>query len=473
MSTTTYPVHVRADLEPRLSRWLWLFKWLLVLPHYVVLAFLWLAFGVLSIVAFFGILFTGRYPHSIFEFNVGVLRWSWRVAYYAYGALGTDRYPPFTLHDVPDYPAHLEVDYPEHLSRGLVLVKWWLLAIPHYIVVGLLVGGAGFAVRAGHDEPAVWGAGLIGLLVVVAGVMLLFTGRYPQGLFDLVLGLNRWVLRVAGYAGLMTDKYPPFSLDQGGHESDGPVTLVAPPPSPHSAPEGPELPRPSAWSAGRVVSLVIGSAMAAVSVGLGLPATALMAADLGARDDAGFLMSSPQSLSTSTYAMTSSNLALHADAPAAFMPDAVLGNAKITATAHGDRQVFVGIAPTAKVRAYLDGVGQARLTGIDNGDPTLRTTAGAAPATLPTQTDIWTVQSSGAGTRSIVWEPSNGDWTVVVMNADGRAGVSVEATAGAEIPALGWVVGVLLFVALGFLLAGIALIAFPLRNVAKQNARSA
>ena len=143
MSAVTYPVHVDAQLDTEVSRWLWLLKWLLALPHYIVLAFLWIAFTVLSVVAFFAILFTGHYPRSIFEFNVGVLRWQWRVTYYAYGALGTDRYPPFSLHDVEGYPAHLEVDYPERLSRGLVLVKWWLLAIPHYLVVGLLVGGAG------------------------------------------------------------------------------------------------------------------------------------------------------------------------------------------------------------------------------------------------------------------------------------------------------------------------------------------
>jgi hypothetical protein len=173
----------------------------------------------------FAILFTGRYPRSIFDFNLGVLRWGWRVAFYSYGALGTDRYPPFTLAAVPDYPASVEVPYPEQLSRGLVLVKWWLLAIPHYLVLGILLGGGGwFAWNGGWDgDDDGWrgggGPGLILLLVLFAGIALLFTTRYPRGIFDLVLGLDRWVLRVVGYAALMTDAYPPFRLDQGEEET--------------------------------------------------------------------------------------------------------------------------------------------------------------------------------------------------------------------------------------------------------------
>jgi uncharacterized protein DUF4389 len=206
-----YPLFFEGELETGLSRWLWLVKWLLLIPHLIVLAFLWIALWVTTIVAFFAILFTARYPRSLFVFAEGVLRWTWRVAWYGYGGLATDRYPPFTLADT-DYPARLSVPYPERLSRGLVLVKWWLLAIPHYLVVAVFLGwgfGWGYDHDHGHSYP-----GLILLLVFFAAIVLLFRNRYPRSLYELVLGMDRWVARVAVYVLLLRDEYPPFRLDR-------------------------------------------------------------------------------------------------------------------------------------------------------------------------------------------------------------------------------------------------------------------
>jgi hypothetical protein len=221
-----YPVAVEGELDQQLSRWLWLVKWILIIPHVVVLLFLWIAVFFVSVFALFAILFTGRYPRGLHGFVVGVLRWTWRVGFYSYNALGTDRYPPFTLGEVPDYPATLVVPYPERLSRGLVLVKWWLLAIPHYLVLSIFFGWTtefGGGGKLGDDgERRIeggwgdggWGSGpgLDQLLVLFAGIALLFAARYPRGIFEFVLGMNRWGLRVAAYALLLRDEYPPFRL---------------------------------------------------------------------------------------------------------------------------------------------------------------------------------------------------------------------------------------------------------------------
>ncbi|WP_018352480.1 DUF4389 domain-containing protein [Longispora albida] len=182
----TYPVRLRARRELPLSRWLWLVKWL---------------------------------PRGIHTFNTGVLRWAWRVDYYGYEVLGTDRYPPFTLAEVPEYPAGLQIGYPDRLPCWRPLVAW-LLAIPHVLVVGAFAGVATWTVRSSVDNEVVaeFPAGLMPVLILIAVVALLFTGRYPQGVYDLLLGINRWMIRTGAYVALLTDVYPPFRLDQGDAE---------------------------------------------------------------------------------------------------------------------------------------------------------------------------------------------------------------------------------------------------------------
>lgn len=248
------PVIMTARLDPALSRGLWLVKWLLAIPHYILLGFLWAAFGVVTFIAWFAILFTGSYPRPLFDFNVGVLRWTWRVSYYSGpGGLGTDRYPAFSLDAQPDDATTFDVVYPERLSRGLIFVKW-LLAIPHLIITALLVGNgwrwSTDSMERGWDTE--WGGfGVLGLLVVIAGVILLFSGEYPKGLFDLIIGLNRWVYRVGAYVALMTDEYPPFRLDAGETERPGPPheppTQGPPPPAAEPTPPAPsQAPPPEA-----------------------------------------------------------------------------------------------------------------------------------------------------------------------------------------------------------------------------------
>ncbi|EME55061.1 DUF4389 domain-containing protein [Amycolatopsis decaplanina] len=448
-------VRVEASLDPDLSRWLWLVKWLLAIPHYLVLAVLWLAFVPLTVVAFFAILFTGRYPRAIFEFDVGVLRWTWRVQYYTYAALGTDQYPPFTLADDPGYPARLEIDYPERLSRGLVLVKWWLLALPHYLLVGLFAGG-GLWLWNTSDDGFRWGAGgLIGILVLIAAVILLVRGEYPKPIFDFVLGLDRWVIRVGAYAALMTDDYPPFRLDPGGTE----------PGPPAEGPAEPERNRPAGagWTSGRIVSVVAGVVLVVLSTGLLTGGGTLLWLDRAVRDDDGYLTVSG-TYRTDTYALVSERVRF---AAADGVPATrALGDVRVRVTDLGAGDVFVGVAPTSAAERYLAGAGYATVTDLSSGELTVHPSPGSP--VLPWEAGIWTVSAAGTGTQTISWPDQAGDWTLVVMNTDGSAGVDVRAEAGATFPILGPLSWVLLLSGALLLAAGVALAAVAVTRVSKE-----
>ena len=422
-ASPAYPVRLEGHLEPKLSRWLWLVKWLLLIPHVIVLAFLWIAFFAVSVVAFFAILFTARYPRSLFDFNVGVMRWTWRVFFYSYSALGTDRYPPFTLGPVPDYPATLDIAYPARLSRGLVLVKWWLLALPHYLVVGVFAGASWLAWhRVGWP-------GLIAMLVFFAGVALLVRGVYPRSIFDFVLGMDRWVARVAAYAGLMTDEYPPFRLDQGEGEPGTPAAIPGiPADAPATAPRG--------WSAGRIVLLVVASILVLASLAAVAGGVVAGVIDTTQRDDAGFVMTPTDRFTTLTRAIVSENVDVNIDGPDWFADHAV-GTVKLRSESADS--VFVGIGPTQSVARYLDGVSRAVVTDIAPNRQETVFGHGARPATPPAEQTFWAASVTGSGEQTLTWNPQDGSWTAVVMNADGARGVSAELAIGAELDWLPWI----------------------------------
>jgi uncharacterized protein DUF4389 len=450
----SYPARLEGHLEQP-SRWLWLVKWLLVLPHYIVLAFLWIAFVLLSLVAFVALLFGGRYPRGIFDFNLGVLRWSWRVAFYAFGANGTDRYPPFTLADVPDYPARLEVTYPERQRHGLPLIGWWLLGIPQYCVAGIFAGGAGSIGWTAADQNwATPGAGgLIGLLVLVAVIVLLFRGEYPRSIFDFVLGLNRWVLRVGAYAALMVPEYPPFRLDGGEHDPGG-ITIAPTSPSPSSPTStsaeatATAAPGSRSWGAGRVLAVIVAS----LAVLAGLAALAgggtAVVFDQTQRDSGGYLMTHATAYSTDTYALVSDSYRAGTSGDR-FVARDFLGTVRIRT--QSTQPLFVGIGPAGAVDSYLAGVKREVATRFDAAHSDFRLHAGGAPAAAPTAKHFWVARALGSGTQTLSWSPERGQWRIVVMNANASSGVHTDLAIGARFPHL-------LSIGIGVLAGGAALL---------------
>lgn len=186
-----YPVVFEVDVPERMSRWLWLVKVLLLIPHLIPLWIMSVVVALSIVVTWVAIILTGKHPRGLFNFNVGFSRWNARVG--GYGGLLTDKYPPFSRGEEPGYPVRLKVEYPQKSSRLSALFRW-LLVVPHWIAVGVL--GIVFYV-----------------LLIVQVLVLIITGKPHTGVFRMMVGIYRWDMRVVQYAYLSTDRYPPFGFN--------------------------------------------------------------------------------------------------------------------------------------------------------------------------------------------------------------------------------------------------------------------
>jgi hypothetical protein len=283
---------------------------------------------------------------------------------------------------------------------------------------------------------------LITLLVLFAALTLLFADRYPKGIFDFVLGLDRWVARVAAYAALMTDRYPPFRLDQGGSEQ-GTVPLAPPLPEPSAGepePTGPASPPPSGGG-GRIALLVLGAIVALLAFALLASGCAAVVIDRTQRDDDGFVMTPTEDFATDSYAIVAESVDVDLDGPDWAVED-FIGTVRIRS--ESERPVFVGIARDDDVDAYLGSVERGVVDDVDEGKH-LSERSGGAPAGPPAEQDFWVASTSGAGERTLDWEPEDGSWSAVVMNTDASRDVQSDLSIGAELDSLPWIgVGVLI-----------------------------
>jgi len=198
-----HPVTLDVEYPERLSRLSTFFRLLLAIPQLIVVYLLGVALFVLTIIAWFAILFTARYPKSIFQFNAGVLRWQANV--YAYLALFRDEYPPFEW-EPGLYPLAFDVPYPERQSRFRLFIRWFAV-IPNQLVF-LFV------------SIAWW------FTTFISWFAILITGRYPRGLFKFGVGGLRWLQRSAAYTYLLRDEYPPYSINADARPGNEVVSAI-------------------------------------------------------------------------------------------------------------------------------------------------------------------------------------------------------------------------------------------------------
>jgi hypothetical protein len=299
-------------------------------------------------------------------------------------------------------------------------------------------------------------------MVLFAGVGLLFTARYPRGLYDFAMGLNRWVMRVVAYAALMTDEYPPFRLDQGGAD---PAQPIGPTPSGlggaaqyarGTAPAGPGVPAgPGASGGGRagaVVALVAGLLVGLVGLGL---------ASVGAgglwlqsrRDAAGFVSTNTQLLSSTTAAITAEDVDLRiGDGVEGWVSSDRFGTIRVRATAVDGSPVFIGIAPESAIDTWLAPVAHDELRTVTGDRATYLRQDGGAAAAAPTSQTFWSASVSGTGTQELQWQIRSGRWGLVLARPDGAPGLEARVDVGARIPGITGL-------ATGLLIGGLVLLA--------------
>ncbi|MGA9858134.1 MAG: DUF4389 domain-containing protein, partial [Solirubrobacteraceae bacterium] len=337
---------------------------------------------------------------------------------------------------VADYPARIEIDYPEQQRKGLPLIGWWLAGLPQYIVAGVFIGGGGAAGWTASTQS--WGGatwcGLVGLLVFVGVIVLLVRGEYPRSIFDFVLGLNRWVLRVVAYAAVMTPEYPPFRIDPGEDEPGGMLTVSPPHAAASELTQTPPADEASrSWGPGRV------AAVALASVGTVLALAAIAAGGTGIvldqtqRDANGFLMTPARAYSTRTYALVSASYRAGTSNDW-FVTRDLLGTVRIRVTA--TRPVFVGIAPESDVQTYLGSVARAQGSQFDSRSADFLVRPGGPPNSPPATQRFWNASAAGAAGTTLSWAPRAGNWRIVLMNADGTRPVSADISVGARLPHL-------------------------------------
>lgn len=192
LAASEYPVDVDGQLLPEYSRFMPLIKWLILLPHYLVLMVLGIGAAFVALVAFFATLFTAKYPEGLWNYMVGVHRWGLRVM--AYHMLITDTYPPFTLQETPEDTIQLKARYPERVSRWRPFFAW-LIVIPYAIVASLIY----FVAQ---------------ICSIFAFFTILFTRKVPASLFGVIRNAFAWSIRSGFYSYWMSTEYPPFEWDE-------------------------------------------------------------------------------------------------------------------------------------------------------------------------------------------------------------------------------------------------------------------